>query len=193
VFLEGRNQVLLYGGGGANAFTGPFISDVWILDIGAQTWSQVWAPRDSRGPFARINPALVYDQEAEEVLMFAGHDDTAVGHRNDIWYFDLNTNAWTEVKAGDTGAGEGCSRFCSCDPDFVDVDMDSPERRQYHSFTHIPGTRSVYLFGGKGDCGYLDDTWRFDLNALSWEELDPAGQGEACMRTGQEGCTDLCY
>ena len=73
------------------------------------------------------------------------------------------------------------------------MDIASPERRQYHTFTHISGTRDIILFGGKGDCGYLDDTWRFDLNALSWEELDPAGQGEACMRTGQEGCTDLCY
>ena len=193
VHLPDLNAVMLYGGGGANAFTGPFISDVWFLDLDTQTWRQVWARTDSRGPFARINPAMVYDQQAGHVLMFAGHDDTAIGHRNDVWTFDVTQFVWTEVMPGDTGAGEGCSRFCSCPPDFVSVDMNSPERRQYHSFTHVPDNETVYLFGGKSDCGYLDDTWRFELSDMSWHELDPAGQGEACMRTGQDGCTDLCY
>ena len=193
VYLRGRNAVFLYGGGGANAFVGPFMADAWILDLETETWRQVWDRNSGFGPYARINPSLVYDEEAEQVIMFAGHDDTNVGHRNDVWTFDLNTEEWTLINGGDTGAGEGCARFCSCPPDFVSVDVDSPERRQYHTFTPIPAQRAVYLFGGKGDCGYLDDTWRFDLNALSWEELDAAGQGEACMRTGQEGCTDLCY
>jgi hypothetical protein len=193
VHLPDLNAVMLYGGGGVNAFTGPFISDVWFLDLETETWSQVWDRTDSRGPFARINPALVYNAEEGEVLLFAGHDDTAVGHRNDVWTFDVNSYEWTEVIPGDTGAGEGCARFCSCPPDFVSVDTQSPERRQYHSFTLIPDAGDVYLFGGKSDCGYLDDTWRFALDSLSWEEIDPAGQGEACMRTGQDGCTDLCY
>lgn len=193
VYLSDLNAVMLYGGGGENAFTGPFISDVWFLDLETETWTQVWARTDSRGPFARINPALVYDSESSHVVLFAGHDDTSVGHRNDVWTFDVNGHEWSEVIPGDTGAGEGCARFCSCPPDFVSVDVESPERRQYHSFTLVPDAREVYLFGGKSDCGYLDDTWRFGLGELTWEELDPAGQGEACMRTGQDGCTDLCY
>jgi hypothetical protein len=71
--------------------------------------------------------------------------------------------------------------------------MASPERRQYHSFVEIEGEEHAILFGGKGDCGYLDDTWRLSLVDHSWAEIEPAGQGEACKRSGQEGCTDLCY
>ena len=71
--------------------------------------------------------------------------------------------------------------------------MNSPERRQYQTFVSILGEGRAILFGGKGDCGYLDDTWNFSFEDHQWTEIEPAGQGEACMRTGQEGCTDLCY
>ena len=77
--------------------------------------------------------------------------------------------------------------------DFVSVDVDSPERRQYHTFISVYDEGRAILFGGKGDCGYLDDTWSFGFAEGAWSEIEPAGQGEACMRTGQEGCTDLCY
>ena len=71
--------------------------------------------------------------------------------------------------------------------------MNSPERRQYQTFVSILGEGRAILFGGKGDCGYLDDTWNFSFEDHQWTEIEPAGQGEACMRMGQEGCTDLCY
>ena len=188
LFLEGRNQVLLYGGGGANAFTGPFINDVWLLDLETSVWSRVWGPRDQPRTLCSKNPTLVYDAEAEQVLMFAGHDDTAVGHRNDVWHFDLNTNAWTEVKAGDTGAGEGCARFCSCEP-ICRCRYGKSERRQYHSFAY-----PWYSFGlslrWEGRFGYLDDARRFDLNGLSWKGL--ILQDKVSLHaTGQEGCRPL--
>ena len=193
VMMSDRQSAFLYGGGDENAFLGPFINDAWIFDFSTQSWRQVWVPGGNNGPDARINPALIYDQENAQVVLFAEHDDPAIGHRNDVWSFELESMQWVAHRSGDTGAGAGCRSFCSCEPDFVDVDVNSPERRQYHSFTHLEASNSVVLFGGKSDCGYLDDTWRFELNDLSWVELDPASQGEACMRTGQEGCTDLCY
>ena len=193
VMMPDHQSAFLYGGGDENAFLGPFINDAWIFDFSTQTWRKVWDPAGNNGPDARINPALIYDRENAQVVLFAGHDDTAIGHRNDVWSFELDSMQWVAHRSGDTGAGVGCRSFCSCEPDFVDVDVNSPERRQYHSFTHLEASNSVVLFGGKSDCGYLDDTWRFELNDLSWVELDPASQGEACMRTGQEGCTDLCY
>ena len=73
--------------------------------------------------------------------------------------------------AGDTGAGQGCTRFCECPPDFVQVDINSPERRQYHMFEPIPDEHRAILFGGKGDCGYLDDTWSFSFEDDQWLRL----------------------
>ena len=180
------------GRGGADAFTGPFYRDLWSFDLATNQWEELW-DGSGQGPDARINPVLVDDPESGRIILFAGHDDTQVGHRNDLWAFDPVLVRWTPLQAGDTGTGDGCESFCSCPPDFVEVDVNSPERRQYHTLQRVYGQRSAILFGGKGDCGYLDDTWRLDLEDGSWEEIEPAGQGEACMRTGQEGCTDLCY
>ena len=187
-----NNKLFMIGGGDENAFTGPFFSDAWAFDLTDETWEQVWSGRGF-GPDARINPALVEDTETGRIILFAGHDDTRVGHRNDVWAFEYTNRTWTILQAGDNGAGDQCQSFCNCPPDFVQVDINSPERRQYHTFQNILGENRAVLFGGKGDCGYLDDTWNFDYASGEWSEIEPAGQGEACRRTGQEGCTDLCY
>ena len=187
-----NNQVFMFGGGDSQAWTGPFYSDAWMLDLETETWRQVWRRRDE-GPGGRINVALVEDVTHQRLLLFGGHDDTSIGHRNDVWAFYPIEREWVELQPGDLGAGEGCSSFCSCPPAFVDVDANAPERRQYTTFQNIWNEDRAILFGGKGDCGYLDDTWSFSFTEDQWFEVDPAGQGEACMRTGQEGCTDLCY
>jgi hypothetical protein len=193
--LDGKNnRVILYGGGGNNAFTGPFINDVWALDLGKGTWSELWkAAPGGQFPPARINPTLIEDRENGRLIMFAGHDDTAIGHRNDVWTFDLQTYKWERKKAGDTGTGQGCASFCRCSPEFVNVDAKSPERRQYHTFAEIYGKKKVALFGGKTDCGYIDDTWYLDLTTFEWEKINDASQGEACKRTGRANCKELCY
>ena len=190
--LSSTGQVLAYGGGDENAYVGPFFGDVWAFDLEVELWSKVWRAGSGFEPGGRINSALVEDESNNRVILFAGHDDTAIGHRNDVWAFHPE-EGWTLLDGGDTGAGQGCDAFCSCPPDFVNVDVESPERRQYQTFEAVPDGGYAILFGGKGDCGYLDDTWTFDFSSETWTETEPAGQGEACMRTGQEGCTDLCY
>jgi hypothetical protein len=186
------NKLVLFGGGDANAFLGPFYTDVWAFDLATETWEKVWTPAMGTSPDARINASMIDDVDNERIILFAGHDDTRIGHRNDVWSFTIG-QGWSPVIDGDAGAGEGCNSFCSCPPNFVEVDMNSPERRQYQSLIPILGENRAILFGGKSDCGYLDDTWSFGFNDDQWTEIEPAGQGEACMRTGQEGCTDLCY
>jgi len=189
-----HDRILLYAGGDENAWLGPFYNDLWAFSMSGGTWQQLWQwDGPGTGPDARIYPAFVDDPARGRVVMFAGHDDTSVGNRNDVWSFDAGTGQWTSLRAGDTGAGVGCSSFCTCPPDFVDVDMESPERRGYHTFIAIPGEDRAIMFGGKSDCGYLDDTWSLSLTDAEWTEIEPAGQGEACKRSGQEGCTDLCY
>ena len=50
------------------------------------------------------------------MVMFAGHDDTNVGHRNDIWEYDYANRQWRGVVAGDDGVGAGCTRFANAHP-----------------------------------------------------------------------------
>jgi hypothetical protein len=191
-----NNQVLVYGGGNENAFFGDFHNDLWTLNLESLSWGKIWEASSGSGlpgPDARINGVLLENRDLAQIVLFAGHDETSVGHRNDLWILNSAAGLWSALKKGDTGTGTGCASFCSCEPDFVEVDIQSPERRQYHSLVAIPGKNQAILFGGKGDCGYLDDTWKLDLASFQWTEIEPASQGEACKRTGRDNCTDLCY
>ncbi|HAA53148.1 MAG TPA: hypothetical protein DCE42_00235 [Myxococcales bacterium] len=195
--LDGKfKRVIMYSGGGNNAFTGPFINDVWALDLGTMEWELLWEKKAGNiGPPARINASLIEDRDNGVIVMFGGHDDTAIGHRNDLWLFYLEQKLWQQKKAGDTGTGAGCSSFCRCAPDFVQVDIKSPERRQYQAFTRVIGKPMALLFGGKTDCGYIDDTWYLDFKdgKYEWTEINSPSQGEACKRTGRQDCKELCY
>jgi hypothetical protein len=125
-------------------------------------------------------------------VLFSGHDDTQLGNDNDLWAYD-GALTWTLMSQGDVYTGSGCNSFCSCPDDFVDYDFASPERRQYATFVPVLGTDTVVLFGGTGDCGYMDDTWHLDLATQTWSEVHQAEQGIACERTGRDNCEELCF
>ena len=107
-----RGEILMYGGGHEQAFFGDFYNDVWAFNLADEIWERRW-DGSGIGPDSRINPVLLEDVERQRIIMFAGHDETAVGHRNDVWAFDAALGEWTELRAGDTGTGEGCNSFCS--------------------------------------------------------------------------------
>ena len=156
------------------------------------TWERRWQSFAGAEPRGRINPGWMADPERGRVLLFGGHDDTALGNANDLWSFDLTSNEWTQLRAGDVHTGQGCNSFCSCPETFVTYDEASPERRQYPTF--VPTTDGeALLFGGTGDCGYMDDTWTLDVAGGTWTEEHAAEQGIACARTGREDCEELCY
>lgn len=186
-----NDRLLVFSGGDENAFLGPFYQDMWAAPIDNFSFTKVWDGAQVAGPAARINAVLVDDPAHERVLMFGGHDDTALGNANDVWAF-YNDNAWVSMRQGDIYTGAGCASFCQCSDTFVEYDFDSPERRQYHTLIN-DGKGSLLLFGGTGDCGYMDDTWKFDLGQLTWSELHAAEQGIACARTGRENCEELCF
>ena len=193
VYSVNDNAVFIYGGAtDTDAWQGPFHGDLWKLDLQTLTWSEI-NPQSSLRPDARISARLVADSTNNRLVLIGGHDDTRVGNRNDVWAFGLRDSTWTLLHPGDSGAGENCSAFCDCPPNFVQTNPNVPERRHYHSAQHLPGQEWIAVFGGKSDCGYLDDTWYWDLGADVWLEINPASQGEACMRSGRDNCTDLCY
>src|SRR5262249_2965391 len=91
----------VYGGGDANPFTGPFFRDLWSLDLGKIAWAKIAAPD---APVGRIKFGLALAAGASPSLVaFGGHDDGALGNRNDVFRLDLQNAAsgWTTVSAGD--------------------------------------------------------------------------------------------
>ncbi len=178
--------MLVYGGGDESAFTGPFFGDLWSLDLDSLDWSELHGERGA--PDARIWANLGFHDD--KVVMFGGHDDTALGNTNQVWTYDPAADEWEEVQAGDALANDAVG-FCDFPADFVDPDLDAPERRDANVAAISP-EGDLWIFGGKTDCGSVNDVWSYNLANAAWTEQSPATSGEICLRAYAE-CDTMCF
>jgi hypothetical protein len=187
-------KVYVHAGGDANAFTGPFFSDLWSLDLDAMTWTDLMA-QNGGGGTGRIKLGISAAKGAQGTRLYAfgGHDDGAIGNRNDTLVVDPGASApaWSEVLAGDT-PGSPSSGACMFPPDFTKEDMASPERRSAFAFGASADGASFVVVGGDSDCGVLSDAWWFDTAAGTWAPIRQTLVGLTCLRTGSTTCTSLC-
>lgn len=133
VWSPESDAMILYGG--CSSGFGPCPQgDTWVYDAASGTWREV---TPATGPDARSNPGLVLTA-GEEMILFGGL--TAAGYANDAWSgsFQDGVLAWRSL----------------------DTATPSPGPRASHDMA-VLGSR-VYLFGGLGDAGALDDLWVLD-------------------------------
>lgn len=182
------DTMYVYGGGGANAFFGPFFGDLWALDLDTWEWTEL---HDGTGdaPLGRIWAGLEFDTLRNRLILVHGHDDGALGNTNQLWAFNLGDNTWSLIDQGDVHNAPA-NGFCDFPEDFVDPDLHAPERRNAH-VTVNTGTK-LLVFGGKSDCGLLDDVWSADLLTGRWRARSRATSGEICQRAFDE-CSTLCF
>lgn len=184
--------LVVFSGGGADAFQGPFYTDTWRLDLQTLAWKQL-----GKGPMGRIKAGMTAVPGSPLLWLFGGHDDGAVGNRNDLWTLDPEGGQWAVVRPGDLGKGDDPDQilkpppaFCDFPPDFMALDKDSPERREAFIFT-ADGHSALWLAGGKSDCGNLRDVWRYDLKTGIWAASDDTTTGWSCGRY-KSPCQTLC-
>ncbi len=183
-----RNKLIVYGGQ-----VGDFVTagnrDLYSLDLASGAWSKL--SDGTSGPSGRFSAQMTYDKEGDQYIIMGGHADLGVA--NDVWAFDPNASAFSNLWAGDTftGAALGCLGNAQEIPkDYVTEDLSGPERRSGGFLGYAQG--GLWLFGGESDCSdHLDDTWRFDLASSSWDEVLAAGSGESCLRQNND-CQCLC-
>ncbi len=185
--------LLVYGGGGVNAFQGPFYGDTFVLDLATLVWSTVAGP----APMARIKAGMATAPDSSTIWLFGGHDDGAVGNRNDLWQFDAAQLGWKVIHKGDLGANDNpdvvfkpANAFCDFPPDFMVLDKASPERREAMGLT-ADTKGNLWMFGGKSDCGVLRDVWRYEPKGAGWVNLDDTTIGWSCDRY-KKPCNTLC-
>jgi hypothetical protein len=131
VWDAAAKRMLLYGG--CSSGFGPCPQgDLWSYNAGDRTWAEL---TPAGGPSARSNPALVWHATTERAWLFGGLTDG--GYRADLWSGVLVDNVFTWT-------------FTETAP--------GPAPRASHD-TVVTGNR-LYLFGGTGDAGPLDDLWR---------------------------------
>lgn len=127
-----------------------------MFDLNEQTWSVAEVTGDVPPPRVGVSMAAV----GEIIYVFGGRDAT---HKelNELYSFDTNSNKWTLISSGDTG----------------------PPDRSYHSTT--ADDKRVYVFGGCGVTGRLNDLWAYDVVEKIWVKfLVP---GENCKPRGGPG------
>ena len=126
-----RGKVVLFGGSTATN-TGHF-ADTWEFD--GTNWQQL-TPANS--PTPRNDHAMVYDEARQKVLLFGGHDVSAVF--GDTWQWD-GTN-WTQLNP-----------------------VTIPTVRRDFGMVYDKARRKVVMFGGFQGQGLgvpLNDTWEWD-------------------------------
>ena len=183
------STMFVYGGGDENAFVGPFFADLWAYDIEAGEWSVLDA--GNGGPVPSIWGDLVYDGARRRLLLWGAHEDNQLGNNNKVWAFDLEASTWNLLVEGDVQRTEP-NGFCDFPADFVEVDMSVPERRSAGAAV-LTDADELMIFGGKTDCGIIDDVWTWSVTDATWTNLVRAKTGEICLRAFAEGCTTMCF
>ena len=175
----------LYVFGGAGPAAGELFADVWFADLSGATWTQLHD--GAGGPSRRTGASLLLDEGRNRLLLFGGLDDGLLGHRNDLWAFDLSGRSWSLLAAGDTpgaGSGSGCDR----DASVVVQDLDAPERRANAS-AGVSSDGALTVAGGRTECGLIDDVWRW--TEAGWSRVVDASSGQSCARAGGS-CDTVC-
>ncbi|KAG2559095.1 hypothetical protein PVAP13_8NG319184 [Panicum virgatum] len=140
----------------------PVDNTVYAFHLKAQTWSPLAATGDVPLPRVGVTMAAV----GGTVYMFGGRDQD---HKelNELYSFDTSAGKWAFLSSG----------------------ADGPPPRSYHSMAAdgdaASGGGRVYIFGGCGATGRLNDLWGYDVAAGRWEQLPPPG--EACRPRGGPG------
>ena len=174
----------IYGGGDENALLGPFFRDLWAYDVAGGTWTLLDDSKD--GPKGRIWSTIFADDT--HVYVWAGHDDKKLGNTNELWSFEVASGSWNQIVVGDVH-NKDANGFCDFPADFVEPDLDAPERRYAHVGAWTG--EGFVTFGGKTDCGIINDAWTWS-SAEGWHEASTATAGEICLRAFAE-CETMCF
>jgi hypothetical protein len=184
--------MVVWGGADETAFSNDtrYFADLWALDLESTSWTQLDTGA-GQAPNGRFWSQFVYDTEFRQYALFGGHDVGPTGNRNDTWLFDPEGSGWFRQYQGDL-YNAPANGFCDFPPDFVRVDTTQPERRSSHTMVWSEGCGHALIFGGKTDCGAVDDVWSFRDGV--WTERTEATEGELChrWRANPDNCVSMC-
>ncbi len=146
------DRVVLFGG--TDLYTFEMLADTWAYDYESNTWTNL-QPANSPPPHHFHD--MVYHAAGDRIVMFGGYETSDfVSYRNDTWAYDANTNNWTELHPATP-----------------------PSPRSYAMMAYEAKTQKIVMFGGSLDATLWpnepvsDETWVFDLEAVTWTQASP--------------------
>jgi hypothetical protein len=147
VYDSESDRVILFGGNWGE-------KDTWAYDYNTNTWTEMAA-----GPGEHLGYRMAYDIESDRCVLFGGMGYPSLLLFDDTWAYDFNSDTWTEMQPNN-----------------------NPSARNFHALAYDAQADRVILFGGSEwdenmNDKALGDTWAYDFNTNTWEELEP-GKGE---------------
>ena len=118
-----------------------------VLDPADPGWKLV----GTQEPEVNVGGRLVYDSESDKVLLFTATGATWATSTVATWAYDHDIRTWTRMNP-----------------------RSSPSARGWPAMAYDSASDRVVLFGGGNDVDDLGDTWSYDLNTDTWQELQPA-------------------
>ncbi|KAL5974381.1 hypothetical protein ACLOJK_031045 [Asimina triloba] len=142
--------------GGEFAPRVPVDNQLHVYDLKDHTWSIAEVSGDVPPPRVGVTMAALRGI----IYVFGGRD---ADHKelNELYSFDTSTNQWALLSSG----------------------PDGPPNRSYHSTA--ADERRVYVFGGCGVSGRLNDLWAYDVDDQKWIRFPVPG--ESCLPRGGLG------
>ncbi len=198
-----EHRVYVAHGADENALLGPFFSDAHVFDAPSASWHPLAAAMPAAAPEGRIKGGLAlraHAGEPRQLLFVGGHDDGALGNRNDVLALDVPEGAdlatlgpltWQARIAGDA-LHSPANGQCDFPADFVTLDTTSVERRSAFAFAPTASGEAFVVFAGDSDCGRLNDAWWFDTRSGEFTPIQETLPGLTCPRTGSSTCAGLC-
>jgi len=151
--LDSQSQkVIIYTIGWDDSGQATGVVETWAYDLATASWTQM-APATQ--PPARWGSRMVYDSESDRIILFGGTDAVTYITLADTWAYDLEADTWVQLQTSG-----------------------SITPLHFYDMAYVPGLDRVILFGGLTSPGgdewtLLNDTWAFDINALTWVQLQP--------------------
>lgn len=131
VYDAARDRMLLFGG--CSSGFGPCPQgDLWSFDLASHIWTEL---TPAAGPAAVSNPALVFDAERGQAILFGGN--SSEGPSAELWVLDSNTASWSPLE------------------------LSAPAARRSHDAA-LDARGHLWVFGGIGEERY-SELWRLTL------------------------------
>jgi N-acetylneuraminic acid mutarotase len=150
-------------------------NDTWAYNYNTNTWTNMTPTGLDIG---LAEAQITYDSESDRVIMFGGFFISPYGDYNpdyyseETWAYDYNTNTWENITT-----------------------TIHPGHRVDHEMAYDSESDRVILVGGWIMQGYTDlqyETWAFDYNTKTWEEMDPSiTEGRLAHKIAYDSESDL--
>ena len=166
-----KNQLLVFGG--ENIARVPINSTLHCLDLTTFEWSILHPKNNASAPGPRV--AHCQCVVGDKLYIFGGREGITMQEKplNDLHYFDLVSREWVQVNGGGL----------------------HPSKRSFHKMV-TDGTRFIYVFGGCGEEGRLNDLHCFDTLEETWSKLplcqEVMGRGGACLGVNEHNILVTC-